>query len=61
MCANCRYWKLTDVMVVGRTRFAPCKLVPDTTVKDSRRESGYDMQNYVMAADYECERFEQRQ
>lgn len=60
MCASCRHWKLTEVEFVNGLRFAPCKLVPDTTVKDSRREFGWDFQNYVMQDSYVCERFEKR-
>ena len=58
MCGDCLHWKRGQAQAHHGRRFAPCALIPDAMVKDSRDPRGVTEQAYRMSETYECRRFE---
>ena len=57
MCRDCQHWD-ERAAYSDYVRFAPCRLKPDTNVKDRRVPRGYTEQRYRMSETYECMKFE---
>jgi hypothetical protein len=58
MCRDCRHWGRHRARLDFGVRFAPCALMPDKLVKDSRNPSGLADQSYTASETYVCTRFE---